>query len=164
MIKARKLGHVVLNVSDLEASCAFYCKVLGVEPVARHETGKMVFLSLGEQHHDIALVERASEPAPGPAQPGLVHMAWQLEDFAAVRAAYHELTAAGIAAEPVQNNVTNSLYLRDPDGHLVELYCDRWGDDGIEVMRREGPKRRTLDIETGQAVGEAQTLLPIPGA
>ena len=163
MIKARKLGHIVLNVSDLAASRDFYCTVLGLEPVAEHGAGKIVFLSLGEQHHDLALVERASEPTPGPAQPGLVHMAWQLDDFAAVQAAYSELTAAGIAVDPVQHNVTNSLYVQDPDGHLVELYCDRWGEDGIEVMRRNGPHRRALDIETGEPVGEMQRLLPIPG-
>ena len=162
MIKARKLGHIVLNVSDLDASRDFYCKVLGLEPVAENEAGKIVFLSLGEQHHDLALVQRATEAAPAPTQPGLVHMAWQLEDFAAVQAAYRELTDAGIEVDPVQHNVTNSLYVQDPDGHLVELYCDRWGEKGIEVMRAEGPQRRTLDIETGEAVGTAQTLLPIP--
>ena len=159
MVKARRLGHIVLNVSDLDASISFYQKVLGAEVVSRHQEGKIAFLSLGEQHHDIALVQRATGPAPDATQPGLVHMAWQLEDFAALQAAHREYTAAGIEADPIQHNVTNSLYLHDPDGNTVEIYCDRWGAEGIDVMRENGPQRRALDIETGEAFGDTQELL-----
>jgi catechol 2,3-dioxygenase len=159
MIKARKLGHLVMNVSNLEASRDFYCTALGMQVMAEHAPGKIVFLSLGEQHHDLALVQRATGAPPDPTQPGLVHMAWQVEDFPTLQAAYRELLAAGIEPEPIQHNVTNSLYMKDPDGNLVELYCDRWGDRGREVMRTQGPQRKTLDMETGEAVGEAQELL-----
>lgn len=158
MIKARKLGHIVLNVSNLEASRDFYCKALGLGVVSEHAPGRIVFLSLGEQHHDLALVERASGPAD-PGLSGLVHMAWQVDDFPTLQAAYAELRAAGIEPEPIQHNVTNSLYMRDPDGNLVELYCDRWGERGMEVMRTNGPQRMSLDMETGEAVGAPQELL-----
>lgn len=159
MIKARKLGHIVMNVSDLEASRDFYCKALGMQVMAQHAPGKIVFLSLGTQHHDLALIERATGAPPDPAQPGLVHMAWQVDDFPTLQAAYRELRAAGIEPEPIQHNVTNSLYMKDPDGNLVELYCDRWGEKGMEVMRTRGPQRKSLDMETGEAVGEPQELL-----
>lgn len=159
MIKPRKIGHIVLNVSNLDASRDFYCKALGLEVVAQNDPGKIAFLSLGEQHHDLALVQRADGAPPDPAHTGLVHMAWQLGDFAELQAAYAELNEAGIEMEPIQHNVTNSLYMRDPDGNLVELYCDRWGAKGKEVMRTQGPQRRSLDMETGEAVGEKQELL-----
>ena len=159
MIKPRKIGHLVLNVSNLEASRDFYCKVLGMQVVSHHEPGKIMFLSMGEQHHDLAIVERATGPRPDETQPGLVHMAWQLGDFKELQAAHKELQEAGIPMEPIQHNVTNSLYMRDPDGNIVELYCDRWGEKGMEVMRTQGPQRRTLDMETGEAVGEKQELL-----
>ncbi len=161
MVKARKLGHLVLNVSDLEASRDFYVKIAGFEVIAASEPGRIVFLTLGREHHDLALIERATGKPPEDNQPGLVHFAWQLEDFAALQAAYKELGAAGIEAEPIQHNVTNSLYMRDPDDNVVELYCDRWGDRGMEVMRTGGPQRKTLDMETGEAVGEVQELLPV---
>ena len=161
MIKAEKLGHLVLNVSDLAASRDFYVKVCGFEVMAENEERKIVFLSLGDDHHHLALIQRATGPRPDATQPGLVHFAWRLEDFAAVQAAYKELTEAGIEIEPIQHNVTNSLYMKDPDGHLVELYCDRWGERGMEVMRTQGPKRMALDMETGEAVGSEQELLPV---
>ena len=159
MVKARKLGHVVMNVSDLEASLAFYTKVTGAEIVSDLRPQKIAFLSLGEQHHDIALVQHATEAAPDSSRSGLFHMAWQLNDFSELQAAYKELTEAGIEIEPIQHNITNSLYMRDPDGNLVELYCDRWGEKGLEVLRATGPQRKALDMETGEAVGETQELL-----
>lgn len=159
MVKARKLGHVVINVSDLDASIDFYKTAIGAEVVSLSREGKLAFLSLGEQHHDIGLVQRATGPAPDATQTGLVHMAWQLGDYAELQAAYKELTAAGIAAEPIQHNVTNSLYLHDPDGNTLEIYVDRWGEEGIEIMRNNGPQRRALNIDTGEAVGETQEVL-----
>ena len=160
MIKARRLGHVVLNVSDLDASIAFYTRAVGLEVISREPGGTIAFLSLGQQHHDIALVQRATGARPTADQPGLVHMAWRLDDFPALQSAHAELSGAGIALEPIQHNITNSLYMRDPDGHVVELYCDRWAvEDGVEVLRTQGPKRVTLDMTTGKGADEEQALL-----
>ncbi len=158
MIKAGRLGHVVLNVSDLDASLDFYTRAIGLELVSRDAEHKIAFMSLGAQHHDLALVERATGARPAADQPGLVHMAWRLDDFTELQAAHAELTGAGIELEPIQHNITNSLYMRDPDGHVVELYCDRW-DDGIEVLRTQGPKRVALDMATGVGADEEQELL-----
>ena len=38
MIKAGRLGHVVMNVSDLKASIAFYTRVVGLEVVTEDDT------------------------------------------------------------------------------------------------------------------------------
>ncbi len=158
MVKARKLGHIVLNVSDLDASKEFYAKVIGLQVVNESKEGKIAFLSLGEQHHDLALVQRATGERPEATQPGLVHFAWQVADFPELQAAYRELSEAGVPIEPIQHNITNSLYMHDPDGHTVELFCDRW-ENGIEVMRTQGPKRVALDMETGEGIGDKQELL-----
>ena len=160
MIKAGRLGHVVLNVSDLEASLAFYARVVGLDVVSKDSGRKIAFMSLGVQHHDLARVARATGAPPAADQPGLVHFAWRLDDFAALQAAHGELVEAGIELEPIQHNITNSLYMRDPDGHVVELYCDRWAEaEGVEVLRTQGPKRVALDMATGVAADEEQELL-----
>ena len=56
----RKVGHVVLQVSDLERSTEFYTKVLGfkVSDVYPDEMmpGGMVFLRCNTDHHCLALV------------------------------------------------------------------------------------------------------------
>jgi catechol 2,3-dioxygenase len=161
MVKALELGHIVLNVSDIDASLEFYSKVCGLEVVTRNEERKIAFMSLGEQHHDLALIQRGGSDKADPSQPGLVHFAWRVADFPALQAAHAELTEAGIKLEPIQHNITNSLYIPDPDGHLVELFCDRWGEDGLEVLRTQGPLRKELDMETGEAVGDSQELLAV---
>ena len=55
--RPRRLGHVNLTVSDLERSMAFYTRVLGIEEVRREPDIKAGFLSNGNTHHDVALVE-----------------------------------------------------------------------------------------------------------
>src|SRR5258705_14020981 len=55
-----KLGHVVLNCSDMERSVRFYTEILGLEisDVYPEEMlkGGMVFMRFNEDHHGIALV------------------------------------------------------------------------------------------------------------
>ena len=54
-IEVMGVGHVVLKVTDLDRSLAFYCTALGLTEVARGDfgDGTMVFLSSGRNHHDV---------------------------------------------------------------------------------------------------------------
>jgi catechol 2,3-dioxygenase len=150
MIHARKLGHIVLNVRDAQQSKAFYTSVLGLMVAHEDRERGAVFLSVGTQHHDLALFQLATGEPPSATQPGLHHMAWQLGSFEELQAAHRELRAMGVAVEStIEHNVTRSVYFHDPDGNRVELYCDMV-DDGLEVMRTVGPRRDPFDIETGE--------------
>lgn len=57
MIHPRKVGHVVLKVRDLERAEQFYTEVLGFEALTRLNRPRGVFFTLGEQHHDLAVLE-----------------------------------------------------------------------------------------------------------
>ena len=150
MIQARKLGHIVLNVRDAVKSREFYTRALGLKVAFESTDHRAVFLSVGAQHHDLALFQYATGESPDKSQPGLHHMAWQLADFAELQAAYQDLQTAGIAVESVvEHNVTRSIYFQDPDGNRVELYCDMV-EDGFNAMRTLGPRRDILNIETGK--------------
>src|SRR3954453_6843825 len=84
------VGHLVIRVSDLGRSLPFYEGVLGLREVARRDFGEgpMVFLSTGNSHHDLALVE-----VGGPVERGaaLHHFALRigdsLDDLSAARGA-----------------------------------------------------------------------------
>src|SRR5262245_25759645 len=56
----RKIGHVVLNVSDLEASVRFYSDLLGLQFSDRYPDSMvrvgMVFLRFSTDHDGVALV------------------------------------------------------------------------------------------------------------
>ena len=68
-VTVSQVGHVVLRVTDLDRALAFYSGVLGLPEVARRRYGNepWVFLSTGNTHHDIALVENTNLPEPPPA-------------------------------------------------------------------------------------------------
>src|SRR5476649_1650185 len=74
-----KLGHVVLNVSDLPRSVAFYTGLLGfaVSDVYSDALmpGGMVFMRCNTDHHGVALVGGASGPDN---KRGLHHMAFEV--------------------------------------------------------------------------------------
>ncbi len=79
-MRVKRLGHVVLRVRELERSVRFYGEVLGLREVARYG-GRMVFFSLGENHHDLALQEvGAGAPSPHPRSVGLYHVAFKVGD------------------------------------------------------------------------------------
>src|SRR5207244_884207 len=64
----RKLGHVVLNVTDLERSVRFYTEVLGLAISDRYPDsmvpGGMVFMRCNADHHGVALVGGARKSDP----------------------------------------------------------------------------------------------------
>jgi catechol 2,3-dioxygenase len=152
MIQARKLGHVVLKVRDMQKARDFYTRVLGLKVAYEDCQRGMVFLSFGTEHHELALFQLATGEPPEAAQPGLHHMAWQLGSFAELQAAHRELVELGIPIEAtIEHNVTRSVYVFDPDGNRVELYCDIVSN-GFAAMRTLGPAVKPLDIETGEVI------------
>jgi len=122
-----RMGHVHLKVADLERAVGFYRDVLGFELMQRMGD-QAAFLSAGGYHHHIALNtwEGLGGPPPPFGTTGLYHHAIVYPSRAALADALRRLVAAGISLEgAADHGVSQSLYLRDPDGNGVELYCDR---------------------------------------
>ncbi|HEV7550729.1 MAG TPA: VOC family protein [Candidatus Angelobacter sp.] len=122
-----RMGHVHLKVANLERALGFYRDVLGFGLMQRMGD-QAAFLSAGGYHHHIALNTWESldgEPPP-PGTTGLYHHAIVYPNRATLADALRRLIAAGIGLEgAADHGVSQSLYLRDPDGNGVELYCDR---------------------------------------
>lgn len=140
------LGHVVLKVSDLDRAVAFYQGVLGLPVVARKVIGErpMVFFSFTGNHHDLALAEVGPQaPAPAEQGTGLAHVAFKVgANLDDLRAARSHLQAHGVAIDrTIDHRVAQSLYIRDPDGHRIELYVDAearlWREDPAAVAHSE---------------------------
>jgi catechol 2,3-dioxygenase len=126
-----RIGHVHLKVSDLERSLAFYRDVLGFQVTQRYGEGA-VFLAAGDYHHHIALntwESLGAEPPPA-GHTGLYHVAILYPTRAALAEALERLIRAKIPLDGASDHgVSESLYLRDPDGNGVELYWDRPAKD-----------------------------------
>lgn len=125
-MRVKALGHAVLKVRSLERSAAFYRDLLGLREVARYR-GKMVFFSLGANHHDLALMEVGAQAADAdPGAVGLYHLAFKVGDtLDELRAVKAELEAGGVEILGMSDHrVSQSLYILDPDGIELEFYVD----------------------------------------
>lgn len=121
------IGHVHLKVADLDKALAFYQGLLGFEIMQRYGT-QAVFLSAGGYHHHIGLntwYSKNAPPAPRSAC-GLFHTAILYptrRDLAVVLKRL--LNARYPLTGTADHGVSEAIYLDDPDGNGVELYCDR---------------------------------------
>jgi catechol 2,3-dioxygenase len=120
------IGHVHLQVADLERSLGFYRDVLGFE--VSGSIPDAAFLTVGAYHHRIALNAFASKGGtPPPAgSTGLFHFAIRYPTRAALVAAVRAVQDAGIALTGARDHGASvAVYLRDPDEIGIELTWDR---------------------------------------
>ena len=126
-MKLSLADYVVVIVSDLDRALAFYTGVLGLE--LGHRSGKFAQLATGATR--LALFERdamatvlgAPIAPPDRGAPGF-ELGFKVLD---VDAAFAELVALGaeVAVEPTDRPWgQRTAYVRDPDGHLIELAQD----------------------------------------
>jgi len=140
-MRAHYLGHVVFYVKDLNESLAFYRDLLGFKEVGQIFNGAAAALTSGRTHHELLLIQVGDAPGP-PAgrRRGLYHIGIKVGDnLDDLRRAKRELEHAGVSIEGMSDHtVTQSLYLRDPDGNEVEVYVDAdeslWKKDPAAVV------------------------------
>lgn len=121
------IGHVHLKVSDIEKALTFYQDLLGFSVTARLGSDA-VFLSAGGYHHHIGLntwESKGGSPAPA-GHTGLYHVAILLPSRKELAKTVKQLLdnhyPIGGASD---HGVSEAVYLDDPDGNGIELYCDR---------------------------------------
>jgi catechol 2,3-dioxygenase len=124
-MRIHQLGHAVLKVRDIGRAEEFYNGVLGL-PIAARLGTSMTFFTLGN-HHDLAVVAVGADAPDAPENaPGLYHVAFKVGDsLDELRAVKNELEDKGVVVDHASDHtVSQSLYLRDPDGNGLELYVD----------------------------------------
>lgn len=146
MPKPKRVGHLVLNVRDVGTSTKFYMDVLGFE-MSYERPGFGSFLTCGKIHHDLALFQAKEDAAPvTPGGLGLNHMALQVENFDVLTEFHTRLKELGLVDHTTDHMMTKSIYLTDPDGNGVELFCNSFEDpaDGRAMMASADRKNKEL--------------------
>ncbi|MFQ6030342.1 MAG: VOC family protein [Dehalococcoidia bacterium] len=148
MAKPIRVGHLVLNVKNLEESTRFYTEVLGFQVSRQRETG--TFLTCGKIHHDVALFQAPEGALPvTEGQLGLNHFAVQVANFEDLQEAYREFTEKGVTMHHnTDHGMTSSIYFMDPDGNRIKYFCNNQEDtaEGLRLMGDESRQNKELVI------------------
>ncbi len=150
-VKIRRLGHVALNVRDIETSVKFYTECLGFQVSDVNEQG-IVFLRLPAHtdHHTMNLVQ--SDRARGSAEATtLNHFALEVSSLEELRTMKRFLEEKGVKVlGPIRQRGPGSdktLDVLDPDGNTVQLFCDMdpIGWDGKSRPKEQWDRREFPD-------------------
>ncbi|MEU8325608.1 VOC family protein [Nonomuraea sp. NPDC048881] len=118
-----RLDHLVLTVADVEAAVRFYTAVLGMEAVTFGQGRRA--LAFGQSKINLHEAGREFEPKAARPVPGSADLCLITAD--PVETVMDELAQHGVGIEegPVERTGAlgpiRSVYLRDPDGNLIEL-------------------------------------------
>jgi catechol 2,3-dioxygenase-like lactoylglutathione lyase family enzyme len=138
-VRPRKLGHVVVGTTDLEASQRFFVGAVGFK-VSDTVKGLAAFLRCSTDHHNLLV-----QPAPFTF---LHHTSWQVDDVDEIGRGAQALLAKdparhvwGLGRHHIGSNYF--WYLKDPAGNFSEYYADLdcIVDDELWTPREwDGPK------------------------
>ena len=156
-VRIRKLGHVVIQVSDLERSMRFYTEVLNFRVSDRSPEGAVFLTSVGD-HHTVGLFPSKGKDAPTAVKDAvrLHHFAMEVESLDALFEAREYLKECGV---PIvfegrhRMGGHTSVEFLDPDGFQLELYWD------MDKTRADG---RSRPIGSGMKSLEAARDNPKP--
>jgi len=126
-IKIKRTGHLVLRVKDLERSKKFFTEILGLPVVGEAPNGMLFFSPDVKENHHLLAIRQAEEGArmPDPEQVGMEHVAYELGSFAELQEAYRIFKENNVKLRHVVfHGITKSIYFYDPDGNMLEVYCN----------------------------------------
>ncbi len=117
------LDHLVLTVSDIQATMAFYARVLGMEGITF--AGGRQALGFGVQKINLhqrgqELEPKARHPTPGSADLCFLTSV-PLAEVVAHLAACQVAVVEGPVSRTGAQGPLGSVYFRDPDGNLIEV-------------------------------------------
>jgi catechol 2,3-dioxygenase-like lactoylglutathione lyase family enzyme/8-oxo-dGTP pyrophosphatase MutT (NUDIX family) len=118
-----QLDHLVLTVRDIGATLDFYMLVLGMEAIT-FGTGRKA-LRFGQQKINLHQAGAEFEPKAKRPTPGSADLCFITQTPLADVMRHIEAYGVSIEASPSQRDGTlgpiQSIYLRDPDGNLIEI-------------------------------------------
>ncbi|WP_318672620.1 VOC family protein [Paenibacillus sp. PSB04] len=122
-ININRLDHLVLTVSNIDQTCEFYSRVLGMRTVTFGEGRKA--LHFGQQKINLHEAGKEFEPKAKTPMPGTADLCFITDDPIPDVIRHLEYCNVMIEEGPVLRTGAlgsiTSVYLRDPDGNLIEI-------------------------------------------
>ncbi len=122
-MEIERLDHLVLTVKDIEATCEFYARVLGMQAVTFGEGRKA--LAFGSQRINLhqqgkEFKPRAGRPTPGSADLCFITRTPLAQVIERLRAQNVEILEGPVQRAGAMGTLS-SIYFRDPDLNLIEV-------------------------------------------
>jgi catechol 2,3-dioxygenase-like lactoylglutathione lyase family enzyme len=118
-----RIDHIVVTAWDVDRSIEFYRRVLGMEPVTF--AGGRRALSFGRQKINLHQAGREFEPKALKPAPGAIDLCFISATPLAEVVEHVKSCGVAIVEGPVARTGAlgpmQSIYVRDPDGNLVEI-------------------------------------------
>ena len=143
-----RLGHLRLDVSDLDRQLDFYTAAFGltVRERASDDESHYVFLTDGQpipggaddgMHHRLVLRQSRDEAGRQLGEPTrLDHFAFEVDDEAELAAFVDRLRGLDVEVDLQEAQIAWQAYFHDPEGNKLEVYCDRRRQpDGAPMWR-----------------------------
>ena len=124
-LRATRLDHVAINVSDLSKSSSFYTLALRLSDGSRSMFKQVLVGSNFSLHLFQAPEKRPVNSVRDWRNLGIQHLALTVTDDELERAIDVIRQLGGETDGPIDDVDGRSLYFRDPDGNVVELRSQR---------------------------------------
>ncbi|WP_430504902.1 VOC family protein [Haloparvum sp. PAK95] len=158
------IGRVSLRVADLETVATFYETVVGLRRL--RESADRVVLGAGEEPL-LVLSAAPDAPARTREEAGLFHTAFLVPSREALGVALERIEATATLTGASDHLVSEALYLRDPEGNGVEVYCDtprsEWQEGDGEVAIDSRPLD-LADLRAHASRADATAAEGVPAA
>jgi lactoylglutathione lyase len=120
-MKIHELNHVAIHVADVEKSCEFYHTVLKLEPIPRPAfTFPGAWFRLGT-HQELHLIGSRDTPVFSHNRGN--HFALRADNLDEWDAHLHAVKA-DFAPRKQRPDGASQIFIRDPDGHVIELFTE----------------------------------------
>lgn len=127
-------SHVQLKVSNLARSIDYYTTVLGFKVL--QQSDEIVYLTTDGKSSFLSLIEVQQAQPLREGFTGLYHIALLLPTRKDLGNIVQHFVELNIRLGASDHDVSEALYLNDPDGNGIEIYVDRnesewtWNEDG----------------------------------
>jgi catechol 2,3-dioxygenase-like lactoylglutathione lyase family enzyme len=122
-MQIERLDHLVITVADIEATCAFYARVMGMQ-VVTFGTGRKA-LAFGQQKINLHQHGKEFEPKAITPMPGSADLCFITSTAISDVIQHLAREQVEIILGPVERTGAmdrlESVYFRDPDGNLIEI-------------------------------------------
>lgn len=122
-MKIASLDHLVLTVASIEATCAFYRDIMGMD--VKTFAGGRTALHFGEQKINLHLAGQEFEPKADTPLPGSGDLCFitqtPIREVVETLKSHNVAIIEGPVPRTGATGALSSVYFRDPDGNLIEV-------------------------------------------